>query len=44
MAAGDFTDPRTLAEGKLLMRVLVNHYLSDKPLHTRQLLIELQQI
>lgn len=44
MAAGDFSDPRTLAEGKLLMRALINHYLSDKPLHTRQLLIELQQI
>jgi DNA repair protein RecO (recombination protein O) len=42
MAAGDFSDPRTLAEGKLLMRALLNHYLSDKPLLTRQLLIDLQ--
>ncbi|MDR3393591.1 MAG: DNA repair protein RecO [Parasulfuritortus sp.] len=44
MAAGDFSDPRTLAEGKLLMRALLNHYLSDKPLLTRQLLIDLQQL
>jgi DNA repair protein RecO (recombination protein O) len=42
MAAGDYSDPRTLAEGKLLMRALLNHYLSDKPLLTRQLLIDLQ--
>lgn len=42
MAKGDFSDPRTLAEGKLLMRALLNHYLSDKPLLTRQLLIDLQ--
>lgn len=42
MAGGDFSDPRTLAEGKLLMRALLNHYLSDKPLLTRQLLIDLQ--
>ena len=44
MAAGDFSDPRTLAEGKLLMRALLNHYLSDKPLLTRQLLVELSSL
>ena len=44
LATRDFSDPRTLAEGKLLMRALINHYLSDKPLLTRQLLIDLQQI
>ena len=44
MAEGDFSDPRTLAEGKLLMRALLNHYLSDKPLLTRQLLLDLQQL
>ncbi|MDD4880584.1 MAG: DNA repair protein RecO [Gallionellaceae bacterium] len=44
MAAGDFSDPRTLAEGKLLMRTLINHYLSDKPLLTRQLLVELSSL
>lgn len=42
MAAGDYGDPRTLAEGKQLMRTLINHYLADKPLLTRQLLVELQ--
>lgn len=44
MAAGDFSDPRTLAEGKTLMRALVNHYLGEKPLLTRQLLIDLQSL
>lgn len=44
MAAGDYSDPRTQAESKLLMRALINHYLNDKPLYTRQLLIELQQL
>ena len=44
MAAGDYSDPRTLAEGKLLMRLLLAHYLGDKPLATRQLLIDLQKI
>jgi DNA repair protein RecO (recombination protein O) len=44
MAAGRFDDPRTLLEGKQLMRVLINHYLADKPLLTRQLLVELQTL
>jgi DNA repair protein RecO (recombination protein O) len=44
MARGDFSDPRTLAEGKQLMRVLINHYLGDKPLMTRQLLVDLQSL
>ncbi len=42
MAAGDYVDPRTLAESKQLMRALINHYLGDKPLLTRQLLVDLQ--
>ena len=33
-----------LAEGKLLMRTLLAHYLGDKPLATRQLLIDLQKL
>ncbi|MEW5786514.1 MAG: DNA repair protein RecO [Pseudomonadota bacterium] len=41
---GDLSDPTTLAEGKLLMRGLLAHYLGDKPLATRQLLIDLQKI
>jgi len=44
LAGGDFSDPRTLAEGKQLMRVLIQHYLGDKPLHTRQLLRDMQQL
>lgn len=43
LARGDFSDARTLAEGKQLMRVLIQHYLGDKPLHTRQLLREMQK-
>lgn len=44
MAAGDYSDPRTLAESKQFMRALINHYLGDKPLHTRQLLLDLQAL
>ncbi len=44
MARGDFSDPRTLAEGKQLMRALINHYLDNKPLMTRQLLLDLQSL
>jgi DNA repair protein RecO (recombination protein O) len=44
LARGDLSDPATLAEGKLLMRGLLSHYLGDKPLATRQLLIDLQKL
>lgn len=44
LAAGDYSDPRSLAEGKQLMRALINHYLADKPLLTRQLLVELSSL
>jgi DNA repair protein RecO (recombination protein O) len=44
LAAGDFGQPATLAEGKLLMRTLLAHYLGEKPLATRQLLIDLQKL
>jgi DNA repair protein RecO (recombination protein O) len=44
MAAGDYSDPRTLAESKQLMRALINHYLGDRPLYTRQLLLDLQAL
>lgn len=44
LARGDLTDPATLAEGKLLMRGLLAHYLGEKPLATRQLLIDLQKL
>lgn len=44
LAAGDLSRLATLAEGKLLMRGLLAHYLGDKPLATRQLLIDLQKL
>jgi DNA repair protein RecO (recombination protein O) len=44
MARGDFTDPLTAAESKLLMRWLIGHHLDQRTLNTRQLLIELQQL
>ncbi len=44
LSRGDLSDPATLAEGKLLMRGLLAHYLGDKPLSTRQLLIDLQKL
>jgi DNA repair protein RecO (recombination protein O) len=44
LAAGDLSDPITLAEGKILMRSLLAYYLGDKPLATRQLLIDLQKL
>ena len=44
LACDNFTDPATLAQSKALMRFLMNHYLDNQELHTRQLLRELQQI
>jgi DNA repair protein RecO (recombination protein O) len=42
MAEDDYTSMQTQQESKKLMRYLLTHYLGDKPLHTRQLLIDLQ--
>jgi len=44
LGCGNLADPLTLAEGKILMRALLAHYLGDKPLATRQFLIHLQQL
>ena len=44
MAQDNYTDPQTQQQSKQLMRTLISHYLGDKPLHTRQLLIDLQQL
>jgi DNA repair protein RecO (recombination protein O) len=44
LACDNFTDPGTLAQSKALMRFLMNHYLDNQELHTRQLFRELQQI
>jgi DNA repair protein RecO (recombination protein O) len=42
MARDDYSDAQTQTQSKQLMRYLLAHYLGDKPLHTRQLLIDLQ--
>ncbi len=42
MAGDRYADPQTQQQSKQLMRTLIAHYLGDKPLHTRQLLIDLQ--
>jgi DNA repair protein RecO (recombination protein O) len=44
MERDDYSDAATLQQAKALMRYVVNHYLSGKPLHTRQLLLEMQQL
>lgn len=42
MANDDYSHTQTQQQSKQLMRYLLAHYLGDKPLHTRQLLIDLQ--
>lgn len=44
MARGDYADPTTQQQGKQLMRTLLAHYLGEKPLYTRQLLMDLQEL
>ncbi len=44
MAADDYADPATLQQSKALMRALINHYLGDEVLHTRQILKDLQEL
>jgi len=44
LACDNYDDPVTLTQSKALMRHLVGHYLGARTLHTRQLLVELQQI
>jgi DNA repair protein RecO (recombination protein O) len=44
LACDNYADPTTLQQGKLLMRQLVGHYLGSRTLHTRQLLLDLQQL
>lgn len=43
MAKDDYSDAQTQQQSKQMMRMLLAHYLGDKPLHTRQLLMDLQQ-
>lgn len=44
MEQGDYSNLVTRQQSKALMRYILNHYLGDQPLHTRQLLIDLQQL
>jgi DNA repair protein RecO (recombination protein O) len=44
MQSGSFTSAATQQESKALMRALINHYLGDQELHTRQLLRDLQDL
>jgi DNA repair protein RecO (recombination protein O) len=44
MEADDYADPVTAQQSKQLMRVLLNHHLGGKTLHTRELIKELQKL
>jgi DNA repair protein RecO (recombination protein O) len=44
MARDDYASPVTQQQSKALMRVLINHYLGNQTLNTRQLLKDLQQL
>lgn len=44
MADDDYGDPVTLQQSKALMRTLINHYLGEDTLHTRQILKDLQEL
>lgn len=44
MAAGDYSDPVTQNESKLLMRALLAYHLNDTPLQTRQILLDLARL
>ncbi|HUF21102.1 MAG TPA: DNA repair protein RecO [Burkholderiales bacterium] len=44
LACDNYADPVTQQQSKLLMRHLVGHYLGNQALHTRQLLLDLQQL
>lgn len=44
LAAGQLSDPQTLQQSKLLLRMLINYHLAGQSLNTRQLLRDLQQL
>lgn len=44
MAQDDYSTAQTRQQSKQLMRLLLSYYLGDKPLHTRQLLMDLQEL
>jgi len=44
MAHDAFERPETVAQSKVLLRTLINHYLGGKPLQSRRVLKELQEL
>jgi DNA repair protein RecO (recombination protein O) len=44
MAADDYRDAVTARQSKQLMRMLLDHHLAGKPLHTRELMRDLQKL
>lgn len=44
MMAGEYVDPATQTQSKLLMRSLLGHHLNGSPIHTRQILMDLQNL
>lgn len=44
LAAGDFSDPKSLVEAKRLMRALITHYSSGRGLETRKIFREMQEL
>jgi DNA repair protein RecO (recombination protein O) len=44
MVTDDYADPITAQQSKQLMRVLLNHHLGGKALHTRELIKDLQKL
>ena len=44
MQAGDYSSSITQQQSKLVMRTLLAHHLHGAPLHTRQILIDLQNL
>ncbi len=44
MAEDDYRDPTTAQQSKQLMRLLLNHHLGGKILHTRELIKDLQKL
>lgn len=44
MERGDYSNAATRQQSKALMRYILNYYLNGQPLHTRQLLKDLQQL
>ena len=44
MAADDYRDPLSAQQSKQLMRLLLNHHLAGKVLHTRELIRDMQRV